>query len=110
MSGVIYMHRISDLRMGGVHRRNFGMFRKLCGEETLRNVLLVTTMWGLVDPVVGEKREKQLMTDPALFKPVIDKGARMIRHDNTLPSAQAILELLIPMKPQALRKIGRAHV
>ncbi|OCH83803.1 hypothetical protein OBBRIDRAFT_742684, partial [Obba rivulosa] len=31
LSGVIYIHRISDFRMTGVSRRNFTMFRKLCG-------------------------------------------------------------------------------
>ena len=79
------------------------MFRKLCGEETLRNVLLVTTMWGLVDREVGERREVELRTDDILFKPVIDKGARLVRHDNTLQTAQAILRLLIDNHPQPLR-------
>ncbi|TCD63735.1 hypothetical protein EIP91_004986 [Steccherinum ochraceum] len=103
LSGVIYMHRISDIRVGGVNRRNFSMFRKLCGEETLRNVLLVTNMWGAVDPAIGEKREQELMTDDLLFKPVLDKGAKIVRHDNTIESAQSILNHLIRNHPEALR-------
>ena len=39
LSGVIYMHRISDFKMGGISRRNFHMFRSLCGEKTLKNVV-----------------------------------------------------------------------
>ncbi|KAH8074811.1 P-loop containing nucleoside triphosphate hydrolase protein [Cristinia sonorae] len=103
LSGVIYMHRISDFRVGGVSRRNFSMFRKLCGEETLRNVLIVTNMWGLVDPERGEERERELKTDDLLFKPVLDKGAEMVRHDNTLESAQTILNRLIQNHPEPLR-------
>jgi len=77
LSGVLYFHRISDNKMGGVSRRNFNMFRKLCGEETLRNVLIVTTMWGIVPVPQAEAREKELASDDLLFKSVIDKGARM---------------------------------
>jgi hypothetical protein len=54
------MHRISDIRMGGTNRRNFKMFRELCGESTLRNVLIVTNMWSQVAPDLGEMREKEL--------------------------------------------------
>lgn len=42
------------------------MFRKLCGEESLENVLIVTNMWGLVEQSRGEAREKELMEDSTL--------------------------------------------
>ena len=67
------------------------MFRKLCGDETLKNVLIVTTMWGAVEPSIGDAREKELTTNDLLFKPVLDKGARMLRHDNTPGRAQDIV-------------------
>ncbi|KAL4245287.1 P-loop containing nucleoside triphosphate hydrolase [Abortiporus biennis] len=81
LNGLIYMHRITDFKMGGISRRNFNMFRKLCGDDTLQNVLIVTTMWGLVDKEMGEARERELMSDERLMKPVIDKGARMIQKE-----------------------------
>ena len=102
MSGILYLHRISDPRMGGISRRNFNMFRKLCGDETLKNVLIVTTMWGLVDPQVGEAREEQLKTYDTFFKPVLDKGAQMARHDNTRQCAQDLVRMIMN-RPQALR-------
>lgn len=103
LSGIIYMHRISDFRMGGISRRNFNMFRKLCGETTLKNVLIVTTMWGLVDPAVAEAREKELMQDDRLFKPVLDKGAIMVRHDNTQKMAHAIIHRILENHPMPLQ-------
>jgi energy-coupling factor transporter ATP-binding protein EcfA2 len=103
LSGVIYMHRISDFRVGGIAKRNFNMFRKLCGDESLKNVVLVTNMWGQVDPEIGNAREEQLRTDELLFKPVFDKGAMMMRHDNTVESAEAILRHLVNKRPRALR-------
>ena len=32
----------------------------LCGDTLLKNVLLVTTKWGEVEPAIGEKREEDL--------------------------------------------------
>ena len=79
------------------------MFRKLCGDENLKNVVVVTNMWGEVDPRRGAEREKELRTDPQLFQPVMAQGAQMLRHDNTLDSAQAIIAHFINTHPVALR-------
>lgn len=89
--------------MGGISRRNFNMFRKLCGDSTLKNVIIVTNMWGEVSEEVGCAREKELASDDILFKPVLDKGARMCRHYNALQSAQNILRLLVDNRPEVLQ-------
>ena len=97
------MHRISDFRVGGISRRNFSMFRALCGDATLHNVVVVTNMWGEVDEDRGALREAELASDPLLFKPVLDRGACMVRHTNTCDSARAILGHLIGGQPLALQ-------
>ena len=102
LSGLIYMHRISDFRVGGISRRNFSMFRKLCGDETLNNVLIVTNMWSEVTPEKGAAREHELQTDDLLFAPVLRKGALMLRHDNSLATAQAIMRQIVSNRPKAL--------
>jgi len=103
LSGVIYMHRISDFRMGGISRRNFNMFRQLCGDDSLVNVLIVTNMWGEVGLEVGEAREAELRDKDLFFKPALDKGARLIRHLNTFDSARAIIHCIIDNHPMALQ-------
>ncbi|ESK95348.1 hypothetical protein Moror_3873 [Moniliophthora roreri MCA 2997] len=103
LAGVIYLHRISDIRMGGISRRNFKMFRKLCGDNTLKNVVIVTNMWGLVDKDVGVAREAQLKQEDKFFKPALEKGAQIVRHDNTPENARAILCYLIERKPLPLQ-------
>jgi len=40
---------------------------------------------------------------PTFFKPVLDKGAKLLRHYNTLESAHAILRHLVQNRPIALR-------
>jgi len=89
LSGLIYVHRISDVRMGGISGRNFRMFRKLCGDDTLKNIVIVTNMWGEVGQAKGQMREAELKNK--FFKPTLDKGAQMLRHDNTVESAHNIL-------------------
>ncbi|THV00998.1 P-loop containing nucleoside triphosphate hydrolase protein [Dendrothele bispora CBS 962.96] len=103
LAGVLYLHRISDIRMGGVSTRNFKMFRQLCGSDALKNVVLVTNMWGEIGAEVGEAREFELKTEDKFWKPVLDKGAQIYRHDNTLQSAQAIVRHLVDKRPVALR-------
>lgn len=95
------MHRISDKRFSGIAARNFYMFRELCGDTTLRNVILVTNMWGEVPQDVGEAREEELTTE--FFKPALEKGARLARHHNTMQSAHDIIRSVMGNRPAALR-------
>lgn len=87
------MHRITDVRMGNTAQRTFRVFCELCGENTFKNVVIVTNMWGNVNPELGEAREHELTTK--FFKPVLDRGARMCRHDGTRDSALTILRHLV---------------
>ncbi|TFY83871.1 hypothetical protein EWM64_g154 [Hericium alpestre] len=104
LTGVIYMYSISDRRMTGVSRRNFNMFRQLCGDSTLKNVAIVTNMWEeLTDRTIGENREAELRDKELFFKPVLEKGAVLLRHEGTLESGQLVLQYLIENSPQALK-------
>jgi hypothetical protein len=102
LAGILYFHRISDNRMSGTPVKNFKMFRKLCGDSALRNVVIVTNMWEDVRPQVGEAREAELMKKGIFFKPALDRGARMARHENTVPSAESIIRLILNRNPLPL--------
>ena len=97
------MHRISDFRVGGIAAKNFRMFRRLCGDHTLKNVVIVTNMWGEVSLEKGEVREQELKTNSKFFKNTIDKGAVIVRHDNTIDSAREILRGIMNKQPIVLR-------
>lgn len=96
------MHRISDNKMGGPSRRNFHIFRNLCGDAGLQNVLLVTNMWSKVDHEEGQARERELASKERFFKPALERGAQMLRHDGSQASAHAILRHLVGRKPSTL--------
>lgn len=89
--------------MGGVSRRSFTSLRNLCGDETLTNVVIVTNMWGLVQPEDGEAREAELKTNPHFFQVALERGAQFYRHDNTTSSAEQIIRSIIKNYPRELR-------
>jgi len=103
LAGVLYFHRISDLTMDWISMMNFKIFQKLCGRGALRNVVIVTNMWGQVDLQIGEAREDELMREDTFFKSVFDKGARIARNENTTASAQNIIRLVLDNHPKPLR-------
>ena len=100
LAGIIYIHRISDERFTGISVRNFKMFRKLCGDSTLKNVVLVTNMWGKVEEDVGKAREQELAS--IYFKPALDKKAQLARHYNTIQSSHDIIRLIMKNNPAPL--------
>jgi len=102
LNAVIYLHRISDVRMSGISTRTFRMFRKLCGNGTLSNAAIVTNHWGLVDWDIGEAREKELVNQEVFFKPAFDGGAKLLRHYHTSESAHAIVRELLGNRPKPL--------
>ena len=101
LAGVIYTHRISDKRFTGIAGRNFKIFRELCGETNLKNVVLVTNMWGEVPHEVGKAREKELAS--VFLKPALDKGAQMVCHHNTEQSAHDVIRCIMNNHPITLQ-------
>lgn len=93
LAGIIYLHDISQTRMLGTMRKSLVMFRQLCGDDALKNVILGTTKWGDVKRDVGIKREQQLAETH--WKEVIDHGAEMAQFRNTQKSALAIIDLIV---------------
>ncbi|TDZ33084.1 hypothetical protein C8035_v006260 [Colletotrichum spinosum] len=95
LHGIIYLHRITDARLGGSAMRNLMMFKKLCGEDALKKVVLATTMWGDVDEQVGESREQELKTEPEYWGWMIGNGSAVFRHQNTEASALSLIDALM---------------
>ncbi|KAF9043971.1 P-loop containing nucleoside triphosphate hydrolase protein [Panaeolus papilionaceus] len=92
LSGLLFFHRISDNRMGQTAIHHLDVFRNLCGNSSLSNVILVTSMWDELRGDTGEEREKQLKT--VYWSNLISNGARTARHDRSLGSCYNILDLI----------------
>ncbi|KAG7288270.1 hypothetical protein NEMBOFW57_007801 [Staphylotrichum longicolle] len=94
LHGIIYLHRITDNRMQGSAKRNFMMFKQLCGPAALKSVILVTTMWDRVGEREGAEREKVLIDTEEFWGWMVSKGSSFHRHDNTASCARDIISLL----------------
>ncbi|KAI5995160.1 P-loop containing nucleoside triphosphate hydrolase protein [Pisolithus albus] len=101
LSGILYFHRISDIRMAGTPLKNLRVFRKLCGNKAMSQVILVTTMWDEVDESVGNERLEELEGD--YWKAMIAQGSTTYRYVNTLESSRELLSQLVESKRREVR-------
>lgn len=95
LSGIIYLHRISDARMSGSAKKNLFMFRKLCGPHALKNVILATTMWNSVSERQGAARERELRSTSDFWGWMVEQGSQIRRHDGSTASAMSLIRDLV---------------
>ena len=93
VAGIIYLHDIAQTRMFGTARKNLDMFRKLCGDEALKNVVIGTTKWSYVTPEVGKQHE-QLLRD-TYWKEMLQQGSVTMRVHADSTSAWEIINHIL---------------
>ncbi|KAJ5678494.1 P-loop containing nucleoside triphosphate hydrolase protein [Penicillium maclennaniae] len=98
LSGMFYLHRIADPRMQGTAKKNLLMFKRLCGENALKNVILVTTMWDKVKDSEGDARERELKETEDFWGYMVRNGSRVERHFNNQESAKQLVSKLLKEK------------
>lgn len=87
LNGVVYLHRITDIRMPTSSLRSIRALRNVCGADALSNVHLATTMWErLTLKAEGDQREEMLM-EPGHWGDMIKKGCKVHRLENNPHSA-----------------------
>ncbi|KAI3340464.1 P-loop containing nucleoside triphosphate hydrolase protein [Ustulina deusta] len=110
LSGIIYCHRINQTRMQGSAMKNIQLFRSLCGDDALRKVILVTTMWDIESRDIAEKREKELKETAKYWGRMVAKGSQVLRHHNTQQSALALIETFIKDESKVVLGIQKEMV
>ena len=95
LSGIIYLHDITQARMTGSSVINLRMFRKLCGDENLKNVILATTKWAKLRKDVEVSREQELYTNKEFWGLMVKYRSKVRRFENTTESACAIVEKIL---------------
>lgn len=99
LTGIVYLHRISDNRMPGSAVRNLEVFEALCGEDCFSNVVLATTFWGSGPPAAKYiEYETQLKNTKNFWKPMIEHGSKVFRQNNGMESAMAIINHFLTVK------------
>lgn len=111
LTGLIYLHRISDNKFGGASGRNLRTFKKLTGSENLGSVVLATTFWQKPFANDDYERETQLNTDANLgWARMLNQKAKYMRQDQNEASAEEILKYLINRRRPVTLKIQRELV
>jgi hypothetical protein len=80
VTGIIYLHRISDVRMTEQPLTHLKAFEKMCGDNYTEKILLVTTMWSLVDAPTGLEREEELRAK--YWSSMMACGSDMVRFED----------------------------
>jgi hypothetical protein len=93
LKGVIYLHRITDVRFPRSAVKTLDIFKEICGETALKNVVLATTRWKRVKERDGVQREQNLCEH--FWKDMLDKGSQMVRYHGDRDSAKGIIAGLI---------------
>ncbi|QRV94467.1 50S ribosome-binding GTPase [Ceratobasidium sp. AG-Ba] len=99
LTGIIYLHRISDNRMGGSSARTFNLFRRMCGTDSLKNVVIATNMWSMPPTEMENRRQDQLQNE--FFKPALDERARLVRR--ATPGRESAHEIIRKLVGQQAR-------
>jgi hypothetical protein len=101
LSGIIFLHRIIDVRMAVSARRNLLMFQKLCGEKCYSSVVLATTMWSKVDEETGSAREEELINTDEWWGHMYKKGSKIFRYTGGITgskeSTMAIVKYILSL-------------
>lgn len=79
--------------MAGAPHRNLRMFAQLCGDQGVKKVILVTTMWDTIKIWTGAQREHDLRRN--YWSVMIEKGALVARFRNTQQTAWKIIDMII---------------
>lgn len=107
LAGIIYLHRILDVRLGGSAMKNLRMFKMLCGDEGLPNVVLATTMWNEKDMDRQMRREEQLSSQVEYWGTMVTRGSRVFRQNQGAESAAGIIRYLVDKRDTFVLKIQR---
>src|ERR1700692_2938193 len=82
------MHRITDNRISGQQLGNLQMLTSLCGQKSMPDVVIATTMWNEAQQESGNRREAELKSE--VWKNLLN-GCKIERFLDTYDSAWDII-------------------
>jgi len=113
--GIIYLQRITDIRMSGSSLKSIGMVERLCGLKACPGITIATTMWANLQMAEGgfeegAARERQLIQNTTFFGSLVNNGAKFRRHVGTKETAKSIVSELVGKNSTIVLDIQRQLV
>ena len=97
LSGIIYLHPITNKYMTNSMSKYLRVFKKLWGEECFSSVVIATTMWDRVNHEDGSRREHQLVATVEFWGDLVAQGARVVRYDDSYDSAMQLIHYVLDL-------------
>ena len=94
VTGVLFLHRISDNKFSQTADRISTMLKNLCGDSAMTHLMLCTTMWDRVPQDEGHERFDELC-DTGAWKEMISKEASTSMISNIGPTAKEEAEKIL---------------
>jgi hypothetical protein len=97
LSGIIYLHPLTEKRWTGSSQRSIDFLKALCGPENYGCLRLTTTFWDQTAPNEGIQHERQLINASERWCDIVRVGGRqaVARHDAGFRSAIRIVDSII---------------
>ncbi|KAF5244738.1 hypothetical protein FAUST_2255 [Fusarium austroamericanum] len=92
LRGILYLHKITENRMTRTSQDYLQLLQDIVGDDALKNVILVTTMWNTLRPEERKRavhREQELLNN--FWSPMINKSAFVAQFNGTAASAYSLV-------------------
>lgn len=101
ISGIVYLHRITDLRIQGASLQSLEVFKKMCGVANYHAIVLGTTRWDEILPKQRAKakaRQWELCQKDWFWGDVLQAGGKVVSLENPRAHALEILAHIVNRK------------
>jgi len=102
IGGIIYMHRITDLRMSGTALRSLETFKRLCGPDAFHGVTFLTTGWdipaisrGAHARAAAQQRQAELENTPRFAGDILAGGGAAVALLPGRETALAVVDAIV---------------
>ena len=111
LSGIVYLHRITDTRLHGSAHRALEMFKAMCGVQGFRGVVVATTMWdGLVGDEIQKAHARQVQLEAKIHDEVIAGGGRLVALSAGAVDVRKIVGHIMAMNVRMTLAFQTEHV
>ncbi|KAF2174953.1 hypothetical protein K469DRAFT_612569 [Zopfia rhizophila CBS 207.26] len=98
ISGLIYLHRITDTRLQGSAFRALTAFKKLCGPENYCGIVLATTRWDELTPdqmSLASGRQRELCKKESFWGDIHQGGGKVVALSAARIDAMNIIKHIV---------------
>ena len=95
LSGLVYLHRITDGRLQGSGLRALKVFKAMCGEHCYSGMVMATTRWDEITGSAGWDHQDELVNNAAFWGDIIAGGGRVMPLHWNNSSALAIIDHIL---------------